>query len=110
MGETPAVVYPASGVGSSLARADMGSAPLHRHTLQAAGKLPAQLSVLCGVGATRLDMMVDQTRRRWASKFNQAGWPSASRLSQTLDVGTHSTAATLLERLPQAFGRVILTG
>ena len=42
--ETPAVVYPASGVGSSMSRADMESASPHRHTLQAAGKLPEELS------------------------------------------------------------------
>jgi tripartite-type tricarboxylate transporter receptor subunit TctC len=43
-GKAPAVVYPASGVGSSMSRADMESASPHRHTLQAAGKLPEELS------------------------------------------------------------------
>lgn len=35
--ETPAVVYPASEVGSLKSRADMESASSRRHTLQAAG-------------------------------------------------------------------------
>ena len=66
-GEAPAVVYPASVVDSLMVRADMESASPHRHTLQAAGKLPEELSAQCGVGGTRLAMMVDQTRRkvRW---------------------------------------------
>ena len=50
-----------------MSRADMESASPRRHTLQAAGKLPEELSAWCGVGGTRLAMMVDQTRRkvRW---------------------------------------------
>lgn len=42
-----------------MSRADMESASPRRHTLQAAGKLPEELSAWCGVGGTRLAMMVD---------------------------------------------------
>jgi hypothetical protein len=47
-----------------MSRADMESASPRRHTLQAAGKLPEELSACCGVGGTRLAMMADQTRRK----------------------------------------------
>ncbi|MCD6663623.1 MAG: hypothetical protein LT082_09510 [Comamonas sp.] len=47
-----------------MSRADMESASPRRHTLQAAGKLPEELSALYGVGGTRLAMMVHQTRRK----------------------------------------------
>ena len=43
-GKKPAAVYPASVVDSVVVRADMESASPHRHTLQAAGKLPEELS------------------------------------------------------------------
>ena len=43
-GKKPAVVYPASVVDSVVVRADMESASPRRHTLQAAGKLPEELS------------------------------------------------------------------
>jgi len=49
----------------------MESASPRRHTLQAAGKLPEELSALYGVGGTRLAMMVDQTRRK-------VGWGGVS--------------------------------
>lgn len=50
-----------------MSRADMESASPRRHTLQAAVFKPEELSALCGVGGTRLAMMVDQIRRkvRW---------------------------------------------
>ena len=65
MGETPAVVYPASGVDAWVVRADMESASPRRHTLQAAAGEPEELSACCGVGRARLAMMVDQPRRKW---------------------------------------------
>ncbi len=43
--------------------ADIETALPRRPTLQAAGKLPEELSAQCGVVGTRLAMMVDQTRR-----------------------------------------------
>lgn len=46
-----------------MSRAVMDSASPRRHTLQAAAFKPEELSTLCGVGGTRLAMMVDQTRR-----------------------------------------------
>ncbi|MDP3169883.1 MAG: hypothetical protein Q8M91_06030, partial [Polaromonas sp.] len=48
--EAPAVVYPASEVGSYLSRADMESASPKRQSLRAAGKLPEELSASIGVG------------------------------------------------------------
>ena len=42
----------------------MESASPCRHTLQAAAVEPEELSAYCGVGGTRLAMMVDQTRRK----------------------------------------------
>jgi len=47
-----------------MSRADMESASPRRHTLQAAVFKPEELSAWCGVGGTRLAMMVDQTRRK----------------------------------------------
>lgn len=41
--ETPAVVYPASELGSSMSRADIESASPQRHTLQAAGCAAARV-------------------------------------------------------------------
>ena len=49
-GEIPAVVYPASKVDSAVVRADKESASPMRQSLQAAGKLPEQLSATVGVG------------------------------------------------------------
>ena len=48
--EAPAVVYPASKVGSCMSRADMESASLLRQSLQAAGMLPEELSAFSGGG------------------------------------------------------------
>ena len=60
----PAVVYPASGLGLfEAARADMESASQLRQSLQAASKLPRQLSASSCVGVTRGAMMGDQSRR-----------------------------------------------
>ena len=58
-----------------MVRADMESASPRRHTLQAAGELPEELSAQCGVGGTRLAMMVDQTRRkmRWGEFRDPVG-------------------------------------
>jgi hypothetical protein len=50
MWEAPAVVYPASDVDSVVVRADMESASPMRQSLQAAGKLPEELSASVGVG------------------------------------------------------------
>ena len=50
VGEAPAVVYPASRVDSGVVRADMESASPMRQSLQAAGKLPEELSASVGVG------------------------------------------------------------
>ena len=47
-----------------MSRADMESASPRRHTLQAAIFEPEELLACCGVGGTRLAMMVDQTRRK----------------------------------------------
>ena len=44
MRDKPAVVYPASDVDSVVVRADMEFASPLRHSLQAAGKLPEELS------------------------------------------------------------------
>jgi transposase len=59
--DKPAVVYPASGVGSFVARADMESASPLRQSIQAAGKLPEMLSASNSVGASRFAMMGDQS-------------------------------------------------
>jgi hypothetical protein len=68
MREKPAVVYPASEVGSVVARADMEFASPLRQSVQAAGvHLPEELSALNSVGASRCAMMVDQSLRK-------AGW------------------------------------
>jgi hypothetical protein len=48
--EAPAVVYPASVVGSYVSRADMESASPKRQSVQTAGKLPEELSASIGVG------------------------------------------------------------
>ena len=50
VGDAPAVVYPASVVGSVVARADMESATSLRQSLQAAGKLPEELLASYDVG------------------------------------------------------------
>jgi hypothetical protein len=50
VGKAPAVDYPASDVDSVVVRADMESASLMRQSLQAAGKLPEELSASVGVG------------------------------------------------------------
>lgn len=63
-GETPAVAYLASVVGSNASRADMESASLMRQSLRAAGKLPEELSASVGAGRTLVAMIVDQTRRK----------------------------------------------
>ena len=42
-----------------MSRADMESASPLRQSIQAAGKLPEELSASDGVGVTRLAMMVD---------------------------------------------------
>ena len=73
VGEVPAVVYPASRVGSSMSRADMESASPTRHTLQAAGKLPEELSASVGAGRTLVAMMVDQSRRKRGWVFKHRG-------------------------------------
>ena len=62
--ETPAVVYPASVVGSLVSRADMESASHMRQSIQPAAGEPEVLSASMRVGWTRLAMMVDQSRRK----------------------------------------------
>jgi hypothetical protein len=65
MREKPAVVYPASLVGSLAARADMESASPLRQSLQAASmQLPEVLSASNGVGASRCAMVGDQSLRK----------------------------------------------
>lgn len=64
VGETPAVVYPASEVDSVVVRASMESAGPARQTIQAAGKLPEELSASEGLGCARLAMWVNQSRRK----------------------------------------------
>jgi len=62
MRDKPAVVYPASKVGSLAARADMESASPKRQSLQAAsGLLPEELSASSGVGVPLVAMMGDQS-------------------------------------------------
>jgi hypothetical protein len=68
VGETPAVVYPASEVDSVVVRASMESAGLARHTIQAAADEPEELSASDGLGCARLAMWVNQScrkRRGW---------------------------------------------
>ena len=48
--DAPAVVYPASDVGSDVARADMESASPKRQSLRTAAKEPQELSASVGVG------------------------------------------------------------
>ena len=60
VGESPAVVYPASEVDSGVVRADMESASPMRQSLQAAGMLPEELSASVGAGRTLVAMMVDR--------------------------------------------------
>ena len=50
VGDAPAVVYPASVVGSYSSRADMESASPKRQSLRTAGKLPEELSASVSVG------------------------------------------------------------
>ena len=52
-----------------MSRADMESASPLRQSIQAAAGEPEELSASCGVGGTRLAMMVDQSRRkgRWGN-------------------------------------------
>ena len=50
VGDAPAVVYPASVVGSVVARADMESASPMRQSLQTAADEPEELSASIGVG------------------------------------------------------------
>jgi len=64
VGESPAVVYPASEVDSVVVRASMESAGPARQSLQTAGKLPEELSASDGLGCTRLAMWVNQSRRK----------------------------------------------
>ena len=64
MRDKPAVVYPASDVDSVVVRADMESASPLRQSLQAAGKLPVELSASNGVGVSRCAMMGDQSLRK----------------------------------------------
>ena len=56
-----------------MSRADMESASPRRHTLQAAGKLPEELSASDGLGCARLAMWVNQSRRKrrgWNKVFS----------------------------------------
>ena len=64
VGESPAVVYPASVVGSYATRADMESASPAQQSLRTAANESEELSASVGVGCTRLAMMVDQSRRK----------------------------------------------
>ena len=50
VGDAPAVVYPASVVGSVVARADMESASPMRQSLRTAADEPQELSASSGVG------------------------------------------------------------
>ena len=76
-----------------MSRADMEFAAPRRHTLQAAGELPEELSASCGAGGARLAMRVDQTpdfiaasahpisARAQFSSENQRGCLSASEVN-----------------------------
>lgn len=64
VGESPAVVYPASEVDSVVVRASMESAGASRQIIQAAGKLPEELSASDALGCARLAMWVNQSRRK----------------------------------------------
>lgn len=74
MREQPAVVYPASVVGSFAARADMESASPLRQSVQAAGvRLPAELSASNGVGVPRGAMMGDHSLCKGGRVINKSG-------------------------------------
>jgi hypothetical protein len=87
MRDKPAVVYPASVVGSVLARADMESASPLRQSLQAAGvKLPAVLSASNSAGASRCAMMDDQSLRKGGWVKTIPGLSSRHRIDDALDL------------------------
>ena len=77
-----------------MSRADMESASPRRHTLQAAVFKPQELSALCGVGGTRLAMMVDQTRR----KGEMVGKEVEASLID-FDVGVSASASYVVKRV-----------
>jgi len=60
----PAVVYPASEVGSEWPVPTWNLRTPWRHTLQTAGKLPAELSAIHRAGKFRFAMMGDQSLRK----------------------------------------------
>jgi hypothetical protein len=68
VGESPAVVYPASEVDSVVdsvvVRASMESAGPSRQTIQAAAGEPEELSASDSLGCARLAMWVNQSRRK----------------------------------------------
>ena len=64
VGESPAVVYPASEADSVVVRASMESAGPSRQTIQAAADEPEELSASDGLGCARLAMWVNQSRRK----------------------------------------------
>ena len=72
VGESPAVVYPASEVDAVVVRASMESAGPARQTIQAAAQEPEELSASDGLGCARLAMWVNQSRRKrrgWNKTF-----------------------------------------
>jgi hypothetical protein len=84
MREKPAVVYPASLVGSLAASADMESASPLRQSIQAAGiRLPEGLSASNSVGASRCAMMGDQS-------LCKGGWVNG----QSNESGGHRAGGT----------------
>jgi hypothetical protein len=88
-----------------MSRADMESASPRRHTLQAAVFEPEELSACCGVGGTRLAMMVDQTRRKGEMLGREAVISLINKRSLARCSGRDGKA--LSARLPAQPGRFI---
>jgi hypothetical protein len=90
MREKPAVVYPASVMGSLVARADMESASPLRQSVQAAGALPEELSASDDVGVSRVAMMGDQSQCKGGWVKGQSGCSSRHRIRSAFHLFLHA--------------------
>lgn len=90
MREQPAVVYPASVMGSLAARADMESASPLRQSLRAAGVLPEELSVSNDVGISRVAMMGDHSLRKGGWGKGQSSYSGRHRVGGAFYLFLHA--------------------
>ena len=79
--------YPASKVDSVVVRASMESAGPSRQSVQAAGKLPEELSASDGLGCARLAMWVNQSRRKRRGWKQNSFWVMAVRWVSATQAG-----------------------